>query len=223
MKHGVRTGAYEWHPVTSTLSSGERETPPELTMEGAIKFETASGKSISCNTLAVSSELTLTGPQTQRTPLWVFNGCESEGLPCKAAHSPEQGEIENTYAWFEEPAEEGLPVPGWRGQLGFITRGASPVVGNQYSVLNDERLFEPIVCQSSLGTVWIGGEHNGGDAFSETYAQSAPGTPSVSRLVNHRKVYIEAFFDQHWEPVAITATFTFGFEGGRAVEIKAIP
>ncbi|MGO9490062.1 MAG: hypothetical protein ACLQBB_13680 [Solirubrobacteraceae bacterium] len=242
--HGQLTGGFEWAPLEHLERSGGRRSPGKLTMQGSMVFETAAGKKIECETMTVASLVTLTGAKTARTPLWEFEGCSSEGQPCKDQEAPEEGEINNDFAWFEEPPtaenENGEivptgPAPGWRGSLGFITRGASPAVGMDYTVLNDERLFEPVKCEGAIGTVWIGGAKRGRDGiistigpldvmtskFTETYAESAPGIQSNTRLDGHHSS-IEAFIENHWEPVALNTTLTYGFEEGGQFEIKAI-
>jgi hypothetical protein len=235
-KHGVPTGGYEWAPLSETINSGGRETPEQLQMTGSMVFETAAGNKIECAEMSVEATVTYTGAQSAKTPLWQFENCSAEGQPCRNSHAPEEGEINNEYAWFEESPEEGVPIPGWRGRLGFISKGASPVVGVDYTVLNDELLFEPTVCKGLIGTVWIGGGRKGHDSFisrieplnemtsrfTETYTESAPGIQSDTKLGGHNS-WLEAFIENHWERVALSGTFTYGFERGEELEIKAIP
>jgi hypothetical protein len=232
---GVPTGGFEWHPA-SEERTGEPGTAYQLSLAGSIGMETASGKRVTCSVLVEGSHDIITGPKTSGTPLWDFKGCESEGQECVASHAPEAGEIEDFYAYFEEPGEPGQPAPGWRGKLGFISK-PSGTVGEEYTVLNDERLFPPISCQGDIGTVWIGGDRHGNDSFigklepvnemtksfTETYAASAPGDQSPSGFNGHGNAHLEAFLDQHWEPVALEAVFTYGFESEKAFEIKATP
>lgn len=242
-RHGVATGGYEWHALTGEVLSGPRNTPEEEKLIGSITFETAAGKKIECPTATVNLHIALVG-QTAITPQWEFRECSSEGQPCGNEHAPTVEEIDNRFSWREEaPTEENEegeevptgPVPGWRGQLGFITKGATPIVGIDYSVLNDERLFEPTRCFGPIGTVWIGGGKHGNNGFvgrlepvnqmtstfTETYRESAPGLQDPTKL-RHKSV-LEAFIQNHWEPIAITATFEYGFEEGQELEIKATP
>ena len=176
-----RLGAYEW----SRLPGGE-ENIEGMTAEGAIVFETAAGAKIECATLGGESRLHALSPKATRTPLWIFQGCTSGGKIC-TANNDFHGEISDEYSWLEE----GEPVSGWMGKLGFISGqgSSSPVVGLEYKPLNHERLFEPIACAGAVGTVWIGGQRKGGDSFlssigpvnkmtpefTQTYGESAPG------------------------------------------------
>jgi hypothetical protein len=242
-RHGVGTGGYEWAPLNKLVLSGPRETPEEMKLIGKITFETAAGKKIECPTATVNTKVQLTGPQAAITPQWEFRECSSEGQSCGNEHAPTIDEIDNRFAWREEaPTEENAageevpvgPAPGWKGHLGFVTGGATPTVGVDYTVLNDERLFEPTRCLGPIGTVWIGGGKHGNNGFigtlapvnqmtstfTETYRESAPGIQEPTRLGPRRSV-LEAFIANHWEPIAITATFQYGFEGGRQLEIKA--
>jgi hypothetical protein len=220
-----KRGAYEW----ARLPGGE-ENLEGMTAEGNIVFETAAGKQIECTGLGTESRLHALSPKAAKTPLWIFQGCSSAGQVC-TANDNYFGEINNEFAWLEE----GTPVPGWTGKLGFISGqgSSSPVVGLEYKALNHERLFEPIACAGGLGTVWIGGTHKGGDSFvstigpvnrmtgefTQTYDESAPGVASVTSFEGKNPVYLEAFLGQHWERVAMVATFRY--EPSAEWEIKA--
>ena len=232
-KKGVYTGGYEW-----TTLAGEFQLRP-MALAGTLVFETTAGKKIECTGLAGESHAELRGASGALTPLWELEGCQSEGQGCKSEMAFSEGEINNTYAWYGEPAEEGGPTPGWTGQLGFIAKGGpSPVVGMAYTVKNDERLFEPVVCHGAIGTVWIGGAPKGGDSFisaiapvdqmsteyTETYSSSAPGVQNPTKFAGGKRAMIEAFLENHWEPVAINGTFHYlTEESGQPIEIKAIP
>lgn len=231
---GSRSGGYEWTPL------GEEFQLRPMSLVGTLTFETKAGKKIQCTTLESESHAMAVGPRGARTPLWELDGCTSEGRECDSQLSFHKGEINDLYAWFEEPAEEGDPVPGWEGQLGFVEGkgGPSPVVGLAYTIKNHERLFEPVICLGPIGTVWLGGERKGGNAFigaispvdqmtgefTETLSQSAPGIQNPTKFQGHKPAVIYAFLEDHWEPVAITATFQYLAEEGEAdLEIKAMP
>lgn len=226
-----RSGAYEWHS-----QEGETVLTP-MTVEGKVTFETAAGKRIQCSSVRGNSFARITAPTSTLTPFWVLRGCEAEGQECHSSLSFE-GEISNIYAFHETPGEESEPAPGWVGKLGFISGkgGSEPVVGFTYYVKNDERLFEPVECSAAIGTVWIGGGRKGGDAavsqispvntmtteFEQTYSESAPGVQSPNRVEGHPKVWLDAYLENHWEPVAIEASFHYEVEESEVeLEIKA--
>jgi hypothetical protein len=228
----VLNGGFEW------TSLQERSALEPLRNEGPVVFETKAGKKIECT--EASGRAFATNLLTRGTPRWQFDGCRSEGLECHSNVAPILGEINNEYAYREAPSEPGQPVPGWIPHLGFIEKSTvSPIVGLSYKVKNLERLFEPIVCKGALGTVWLGGSKVGGNAFishiapldemsttfTQTYAQSAPGVQSPTHFQFHSVEGLQAFLENHWEPVALTATFTFQVEEGEAppLEIKALP
>jgi hypothetical protein len=232
----VFTGGYEW-----TALVGEGFLKP-MTMIGSLAFETSAGKRIECTELGGRSHAELLGSRGAKTPLWRLHGCTSEGMECKSQEATEAGEIENEYAFFEAPSEEGVLPPGWEGKLGFIEdRGApSPVVGLSYKIKNDERLFNPVVCRGALGTVWIGGDRKGGDSFigkvepvnqmtselTETLSESSAGIQNPTKFEGKASDVLEAFVENHWEPVAIVATFKYEVEEGAEnlkLEIKASP
>jgi hypothetical protein len=238
-KEGVPTGSYEWHALESRIISGARSTPQSFRLVGTMTFETRAGKKITCSALNEASEIDVKGPKGAGTPLWEFANCESEGRRCEGDHAPRAGEINNFYAWFEEPGEPGEPVPGWTGLFGFVARnGVAPEVGLTYTVLNKERLFEPVKCEGPIGTVWIGGAPKGNDSFAsyvepvnqmsgefkQRFVESSPGVQQPARFLGQlTKNTTEAFLENHWEPVAISGTFEFGFEGAEVYEIKASP
>jgi hypothetical protein len=225
-----KSGGYEWTSL---------EVEKDLTYinaVGDVSFETAASASIQC-TGGVGPESTqfALNKKTLKTPLWIFEGCKEAGgeEPCTANNSF-SGEISNEYAWHEV----GTPVPGWKGKLGFVSGAGTPdpVVGVEYKVLNHERLFEPVKCEGALGTVWIGGSKHGGDSFVSTiepvntmtnqftqvYGESAPGVSSVTNFEGRNPVHLEAFLGQHWESVAMVATFHDEVEfGHQQLEIKA--
>jgi hypothetical protein len=213
-----KQGAYEWEPR-------ERVHLESMTAVGAVSFETAAGKKVECAAIGPESDALGLGPRGAGTPLWEFEGCTSEGEPCTATDAY-PGEINDLYSWYGEL---------WKGKLGYISgRGtADPTVGLSYEVPNHERLFEPVHCNGRIGTIWIGGAPKGRDAFLSTigpvnemtetftqvYSESAPGVPSPTKFAGGRKQTLEAFVGNHWEPVAMIATFNYNT--GRASEIKA--
>jgi hypothetical protein len=225
-KAGSHLGRYEWERRDGKVSLSHLEAT------GAITFETGAGETIQCASFGFESEEVGLGPRAMSTPLWELEGCESEGQPCQSSFAF-AGEINDLYAWYEE----GEPTPGWAGTLGFVSgKGtSSPVVGVEVEVKNDERLFEPIVCEGAIGTVWIGGSKKGSDSFISTmapvnemtdeftwkYSESAPGVPDPTSFEGKKPVYLEAFLKGHWEPVAMTATFHNTGPAEGAGEIKA--
>lgn len=233
-KHkGLNLGGYEWHPL-----EGQFNLEP-MRLVGALTFETQAGKKIEC-TEEGRNYSRLIGPSGARTPLWQFEACTSEGEECHSEFGEEPGEISNEYAWREHSHVEGVPNPGWVGQLGFVEgKGtANPVVGFSYTVKNDETLFNPVICKGPIGTVWLGGYEKDGDGFisviapvnqmtgefTETFSESSPGTQSVTKLHGAKKDVIYANLEGHWEPVAIKAVFRdITEEGDEDLEIKATP
>jgi hypothetical protein len=234
-KIGLHSGAYEWHPL-----AGEAVLKP-MTATTPVRFETRSGKTIECVGVGTEGKLEPLGATGAGTPYWEFEGCSSEGQECHAGLSVFAGEISNSYAFHGEPAEAGLPVPGWTGKLGFVSgKGEEdPAIGLSYKVKNYERLFEPIACSGNIGTVWIGGARKGGDAFistiaptdqmsseyTQTYSEISSGVQSPSKFEFQKSSeFLEAFLEHRWEPVAIVATFHYSVEHGESsLEIKAMP
>lgn len=230
---GTYTGKYEWHPLSNQLNVEGIELEG-----GPMTFETASGVRVECPVADQFDETTFTGPKSTHTPYWTFFECHpgESSEECHSALFIEPGEITNNYAWHEEAEEEGEPVPGWVGELGYVSRGSEPTVGMQYTVKNDERLFPPISCLGGIETLWIGGGQRGGDAFistyapldtmtrslTETFSESAPGIAAPTKLSGHKAVYLQAFRENHWERVAISGTWS-EYVGGRGIEIKAVP
>jgi hypothetical protein len=225
---GLFDGGYEW----TSLEVVKDLT--QMVVVGDVSFETAAGISIQCTGVGGESAEYALNEKALTTPLWIFTGCHGAGGEEECAAI----EISNEYAWYGIPAEEGLPMPGWNGKLGFVSGAgtSNPVVGVEYKVLNHERLFEPVKCEGALGTVWIGGSRIGGDSFISTiepvntmtkqftqvYGESAPGVSSVTNFEGKRTVHLEAFLGDHWEPVAILATFHDEVEyGEEELEIKA--
>jgi hypothetical protein len=224
-KKGPRSGAYEWAPIT--------HTPLHMT-GGEVVFETEAGATIRCAGVGNGSRATVGGNGAQ-TPFWQFNGCQAEGVECNTGFAyPE--EIVDTYAFYEEPEEPGEPTPGWEGKLGYLSGkgSATPSVGLLFKVKNEERLFEPVVCQGPIGTVWIGGNSAGGNSFmeevtpvntmthsfTETLRESAPGVQAPGNFEGRKPRHLEALVLNHWEPVAIAATFEDETELG-GLELKA--
>lgn len=230
---GKPQGGYEWAP----LAAGQISQLRPMTAVGPVSFQTPAGREIECLGLGPESFGRAKGPSGAATPLWELEGCGSEGQECRSGLASSLGEIDDMYAWLEEPAEQGGPRPGWSGRLGFVSKTDDPPsVGIEFTVSNDERLFDPVSCNGPIGTVWIGGARTGGDSFigtltpmdkmsaefTETYSQSAPGVQTPAKLEGHRARTIMAFLENHWEPVAITASFHLQVEAGRGeLEIKA--
>jgi hypothetical protein len=237
VKAAKRSGGFEWIP----LEEGKVVKGRPLEAEGTIVFETSHGKKIECTGgMTEESYVPILGKNAEHpTPLWEMEGCEAEGQECATPFAAPY-EINNAYQWGEIPNEEGAPAPGWTDRLGFISGkgGAEPVVGVAYTPNNEERLFQPIICQGEIGTVWIGGERKSGNSFistiepvdqmshrfTETFTESSPGVQSPERLEGHgHRQVLEAFLENHWEPVAIVATLTYPLIRGQSLEIKATP
>ena len=227
-RHGELQGAYEWQPLKSINLQ-------VLGLQGTMAFETASKARVECTAMEASQDL-LTGPRTAQTPLWVFEGCSSEGNTCHTAVSVEEGEITNELAFLEEEVEEGVPPPGWQGELGFVSRGLVPVVGMQYTIKNRERAYPPVSCSGGVETIWFGGDPKSTDAFittlspvnqmtnafTESLSESAPGVAQPSKLLGHHRATFYAYRANKWEPMAMVGTFLDPVEeGGRQIEIKA--
>jgi hypothetical protein len=227
--HGAFTGSFEWQPAE------EIDLEP-LELNGPMTFETADGSKIECPLSSENNDAVVTGPKSEKTPLWVFNECASEGGECHSAVSIEPGEITNSFAWHEEAGEEGENPPGWVGKLGWVTKGAEPTVGVEYAVKNDERLFPPVSCAGALGTIWLGGERKGHDSFistitptntmsrvmTEQFSVSAPGISSPAKLLHKGASYLQAFRENGWERMAIAGSWSEHL-GRRGLEIKTLP
>jgi hypothetical protein len=233
---GAPQGAYEW----SGLAAGAQVRLTTMALEGTLKIQTAAGRLIECTLLGSESFARVRGPNATATPLWELGGCSSEGSGCQTGSSAlTLGEINNLFAWQEEPAEPGRPVPGWAGRLGFVAKQTDPrKVGILYTVANHERLFAPVSCSGSIGTVWVGGDARSRNSFvstigpvdtmsggfTEQLAQGGRGLQAPEGLEHHAPARLLAFLENHWEPVAITAMFHYGVEAGTAeLEIKADP
>lgn len=222
---GKYTGGYEW----TQLEGFDQSEEGELEMEGAFKFETAAGRSIECARLRHSSVAELIGPNRAGTPRWQFKECSSEEHEC-ATQFEEEGEIDTILQ--REQEEEGK---GWRPKLGIVSgaQERTPVVGMVYTPTDKERLFSPIVCEAKIGTVWIGGAQHGPDAvisviepvnqmsgaYTETFSESAPGHETPEHLEHGHKAGLEAFLENRWEPVAMTADLFYTLE--KPIELKA--
>lgn len=223
-----RSGSYEWSPY----SPSEYEN---WTMSGAggMTLETAAGKKIECSIVGeLDTTPTLRRDGLSPTPNWTFLGCQSEGQECHGSLSVEAGEVNNEVAYYEE----GEPPAGWVGKYGYVSGkgGPSPVIGLQYQTRNaEEHLFPPIVCDGSIGTVAIGSQKSKASwiatlgpvnqmthQFTQTYGESAPGVSDPTSFEHKKSDVLEAFLRQHWEPVAIVASFTQETEGP-SLEIKA--
>jgi hypothetical protein len=224
-KHGVYTGEYEWAQKSGHF--GGSVIAPETT---SVTFETAAGHKIECTHVQAETSVRLTGPFGARTPLWLLEGCQSEGQPCTTisiGSDPEH--VSNALYWLEE---EGL---AWTGKLGIVEgKGTStPVVGLSYTSDNTETgerepFFTPISCEGSLGTVLLGGDKEkphglGSNSFigavtpvnqmttelTVTYSESAAGIQTPQRFEHGKQEYLQAFVHNEWEPVAITTTMKF--------------
>lgn len=227
---GRLTGGYAWAPAEAFAFR-------PMSLAGDVKFETTAGKKIECAALGSESFAKLLSARQGRTPLWELLGCESEGRPCQSRLASGETEITNLYAWLEEPAEEGQPAPGWLLTPVIVAPSVpDPKAGWLYTVKNDERMFEPIVCRGLIGTVWLGGSRHGRDSFvstvepvdrmsytyTETFSQGSPGISIPEKVPGHAPVWMEAFVEGRWERVAMTATFDFeAAEGREAIELRA--
>jgi hypothetical protein len=250
-KHGgVYQGGYEWAQL------GEAVAEP-ISLAGTLTFETAAGAKIECATMGRESNVLLEGPSQTKTALWELFGCHSEGEGAghECTNTEFAGKVSTDFSWGEREYEGTGFFHGWKGQLGFVEgKGtASPVIGLAFTPNNNSRAFEeavgerterfidpPIVCESAIGTVWIGGDREGNNSvisqiapvdqmtgeFTQTYTTSAPGMQSPERFEGghgHLKV-LRAFIHNHWEPVAIEATMALPIEEGtEPIEIKAVP
>lgn len=234
-RDGRREGAYEWFP----LPSGFRLGLSPMTPIGPARFQTAAGKTVECSSPESSGTLRPEGPAAAGTPLWELKGCQSEGRECHSQMAAGLGEITDSYEAEEEPAEAGGPKPGWTGRLGFVTKSApAPTVGILYTTDNRERLTPAVACAARVGTIWFGGYPQQPSSFiavvtpidtmsfqfTETYSESAPGVQSPDRLAGHAPRRLLALIENHWEPLAISATFSYEVEGdgGEGLEIKAV-
>ncbi len=224
-----KSGAYEW-------ASRKPESVEVLDMrtEGAVAFETAAGEKITCSKISSHNITYLPYKDAESTtPHWWFEGCESEGQPCRSTNQANlSGEIDNLPAWYERNS--------WAFKLGFVSDAepANPVVGLQYTVQNKgEFLFEPISCEGEQGKAFnmrigaakgkaswiatIGPVNTMTHELTETYSESAPGVQSPAGFEGKKAGHLENWVpgEQHWEPVAIVATFQDEAEGD--IEIKA--
>lgn len=234
-RNGSLNGGYEWHP----LPADERVQMPATPVGGAIRFVTESGTTIGCTGLGPESRATTEGPDGASTPLWELEGCASSGGVCQSADAAYLGEIDDLAAWLELPLQEGGPIPGWTGQLGFVPgRRHTPEAAIQYTVRNREPLFSPIVCTGLASALRIGGGRRGGDAFTgtigpvdvttnaftETYAESEPGTQAPAKLADHPQRNLWISVDARSQHVAIVGSFQLRVPlGQEPLEIKASP
>jgi hypothetical protein len=231
-KQGVFQGEYEWKEATGNHAfQGE-----ELSItSGVFTFEMQSGEKIECASVGPESLMGGLGGSEAKTPLWIFQNCTSEGKGCATLSIGSfPGEVANVLEWLEEEGR------GWKGQLGYVEgnqSSPSPAVGLGFTSDNSEtgeheRFFVPIVCEGSIGTVWIGGERKGrnsvigtigpvnqmGTQYSLTYSESAPGIQQPEKFANKNREVLQAFLHGRWEPVAFNGQLTF--TTGKA-EIKA--
>jgi hypothetical protein len=233
-RHGIYTGEYEWSEKNGRFHGSI--LAPETT---SVTVETAAGHKIECTHVQAETSMTLFGPYGAITPLWLLEGCESEGQPCTTISiGSDPGNISNALYWLEE---EGLR---WTGQLGIIEgKGTpNPVVGLSYTSDNTntgerEPFFTPISCEGSLGTVLLGGDKEkphglGNNSFigvvtpvnqmteelTLTYSEGAQGIQTPQQFGHGKRKYLQAFVHNEWEPVAITATMKFAISER---EIKA--
>lgn len=235
-RRGLHEGAYEWFPLLSGLRLGLSP----MTLVGSARFQTADGKTVECSSPESSGTLRPEGPAAAGAPLWELKGCQSEGRECHSEMAAGLGEITDSYEVEEEPAEAGSPKPGWSGRLGFVTKSnLAPTVGILYTTNDYERLTPAVACTANVGTIWLGGYPRRPSSFiavvtpldtmsfqfTETYRESAPGVQSPDRLAGHAPRTLLALIENHWEPLAISATFSYEVEGdaGEGLEIKAIP
>lgn len=233
---GVPQGGYEWNALALGAQAHLGTTVPE----GSVRIQTAAGASIECSHLGSESFARVRGPNTTATPLWELEGCSSEGSSCQTGATAHAfGEINDLFAWQEEPLEPGGPIAGWAGRLGFVAKETEPrTVGILYTVANDERLFPLISCGGSIGNLWVGGGPRSPNSFvstigpvdtmtsefTEVLAEGAPGIQAPGGLVHHAPAGLLAFVENSWEPVVISAVFHYAVEaGGSELEIKADP
>jgi hypothetical protein len=233
---GVPQGDYEW----SGLGAGAQVRLTTMNLEGTVRIQAAGGSLIECAQIGSESFARVLGPNATATPLWELEGCSSEGSECETGTTAlAPAEINNLFAWQEEPLEPGGPVPGWAGHLGYVSKETEPrTVGILYTVANNERLFPLISCAGPIGNVWIGGGPKSPDSFvstigpvdtmvggfSEELAEGAPGVQSPVGLEHHAPAGLLAFVENRWEPIAITVVFHYAVEAGNnELEIKADP
>jgi hypothetical protein len=231
----VYQGAYEWKPLSE--KTGVIVNPATTT----VTLETTSGNRIECSDVREeNTSVTFLG-NAGRTPLWIFEGCQSEEKPCTTGSIGSlPGAISNGLAWLEEEGRN------WTGRFGYLTGKGTPepLVGLEYTSNNletgeAEPFFTPISCEGSIGTVLLGGDkehgsHKEGDNsfigtfgpvntmthdYTITYEESAPGVPTVEHFETGSNHSLRAFIHNGWERVAIEATMTFEF--GNRVEMRA--
>lgn len=225
-----KSGAYEW-------ASYKPDSVQRLKIrgEGTVAFEAAAGTKIACSAFSGTTLFPYKTP-TAWTPHWLFDGCESKGQLC-ANEDNLSGEISNMPSFYEVEGEK----RNWAFKLGFVSDAepANPVVGLQYTVQNkQELLFGPISCEAEEGetvkTMYIGTAKGKASwiatigpvntmthELTETYSESAPGVQSPAGFEGKKAGHLENWVpgEQHWEPVAIVATFQDEAEGD--IEIKA--
>lgn len=241
-KHGgAYAGAYEWQPADGEFST----EPGGVILNGALKFETASGARIECHGTTWSSAATFV-VNGAITPLWELTGCTADGEgECATLETGYPPPISNKLERFEEEAR------GWNhpARLGFIERHSEPepIVGlgfkEAYNTTTEraEPFFTPISCEQEgkaedeLGTVIIGGDRAGSNgvigtlgpvdamssAYTLTYSESAPGIQSPVRFTHARSQTLRAFIHNAWEPVAFVGQLGLTFT--EDWEIKATP
>jgi hypothetical protein len=232
----VYEGAYEWKPNSEEEGGGILETSTT-----AVTFETPAGYKIECSHMQNRSSMFLFNTDQAITPLWLLEGCQSEGQPCTTLSiGSDPGIISNKLFWLEEEGR------GWAGKLGFVEGQGTPdpIVGLSFTSDNRETgerepFFTPISCEGSLGTVLIGGDnehtHKDGnnsfigtigpvdtpvEEFTVTYNSSPPGVQTPDQFGHGKQQYLQAFVHNEWEPVAITAKMTF--EVGLNREIRTM-
>jgi hypothetical protein len=228
----VYEGSYEWEQRSGSFGA-------EVIESTNITFETQAGHKIQCTEVEYEDPVALLGPYGSNTPLWILEGCESEGQPCTTLSiGSASGIVSNRLAWLEQEGRR------WTGELGAVEGQGTPtpVVGLSFNADNTisgerESFFTPISCEGSLGTVLMGGDkerpHGLGNnsfigviepvnkttkEFTLTYSESAPGIQAPGRFGRRKQQYLQAFVHNTWEPVAIMGTITY--ESSKA-EIKA--
>jgi len=242
---------YEFEPKQlDHYSIGELEPPGSEI--GPSTFETSAGKKMQCASGSIRFQLENANTKGVKQVFLALRGCESDGKHCYSNNTvPAAGEVTNEQEWF---AEEGL-----KGTLGYISgKGAgSPEVGlllttfrtpTQWKEKNEaeglkkgeystaERLLLAN-CEGGIGTLWIGGEKNGGNAiislikpvdqmtseFEQSYTQSA-GVQSPSAFEGRKTTGLMGFSESTWRPLGFETAFVDHAEGGAPpIEIKATP
>jgi hypothetical protein len=239
---GKPAGEYEW--VTGAAFGGGYgiESYDLYLTIGPTTFETSGGKKITCSAGGGGEDRVQVGnaPGEVKEILLTFTGCESEGQPCESPqHLQGAGGITNFQQWGDE---EGL-----KGKLVYLAgkKTATPTVGLELESFNnnsenaEQRRLLTAICGGAIETVWLGqGASKDGKntvislitpvdqmstEYTQTFAQSAPGIQSPSKLEHGGEIYLQEFVNHKWERSAWTSMWTDVSERlAPPIEIKAI-